>query len=364
MLSKKALKEAQNLVLIVSGGIGRNIMATAVVRNLKRAYPKKNIIVLAGCPDIFLKNPNVRRVINIGQPSFFYEDFILRSKSIVLNVEPYQSFNYLYKHKHFVECWCEMIGISCKDVYPEIYFSENEQRMAQLYLDKFDREMVLIQHIGGKIPKDKSEKEDITSKSGMYKRSLPNKVTQKLAKGLIDRGFMVGSVQHENQFCPSQAEKIQFPIRAILALIPHVAEVISIDSFVQHGTAAFKKKSLVLWGGTNPKVLGYPHNLNLTRKVCDNPMCHRPNSYLFDIEPTGFMWDCPFNDKCMEYSAEEILKSFDEMTGGRRGRKKERAKSVDSAPGETVKKERRTKRDTCPTGTSLSTGGGQDCPHR
>ena len=60
--------------MIVTGGIGRNIMATAVVKNLNTEFPEKDIIVVAGCPDVFLKNPNVKRIINIGQPYYFYED--------------------------------------------------------------------------------------------------------------------------------------------------------------------------------------------------------------------------------------------------------------------------------------------------
>ena len=364
-MTKKCEKGYQNIILFVTGGIGRNIMATAVVRNLKKAYPGKDIIVLAGCPEIFLKNPNVKRVLNFGQPLFFYEDYILKSKSLILSNEPYQSYDYIYKRKHFVECWCDQIGIPCDNPYPEIYFTDAEMRMAKLYLEKFDREMVLIQHCGGKAPPDKTEKEKIINKAGMYKRNLPEDMVTALVDGLIERGFMVGAVQQENQFLPAKAEKIMFPIRAVLALIPYVAEVIAIDSFLQHGTAIFKKKSLILWGGTNPKVLGYNSNVNLTKSVCDNPMCHRPNSYLFDFEPTGFMWDCSHNDKCMEYTAEEILKSFDEMTGGRHGRKKERGqKSIDSAPGEAAEKAERAETDGCPVGAGLSAGGGQNCPHR
>ena len=121
MNNKKAIKEAKNIILWVTGGVGRNIMATAVVRNIKKAYPNKDLIVIAGCPDIFLRNPNIRRVLRMGQCFYFYEDYILNSKSFVINVEPYQSYDYIYKKKHFVECWCDLIGIPCDNIYPEIF---------------------------------------------------------------------------------------------------------------------------------------------------------------------------------------------------------------------------------------------------
>ena len=319
-MEKQMYQDAENLVLIVSGGIGRNIMATAVVRNLKKAYPDKDIIVVAGCPDIFIKNPNIKRVIDIGRAMYFYEDYIIDKRTAVLNFEPYQDFDYLQRKKHFVECWCNQIGIKCDSVYPEMYFSEAEDKMAKIYVSGFNRKMILFQHSGGKIPENKSEKAQIQSRAGMYKRDIPKDVTEKIVEDLVKRGYMVGSVQHENQYLPPRAEKINFPIRAIIALVPHVEGIIGIDSFLMHGSACFKRKIVGVWGGTNPKVLGYPDNINLTREVCPNPMCHRPNSYLFDIEPTGYLWDCLYNDKCMEYSPEDIIKPLVKMIGGGNGK--------------------------------------------
>lgn len=322
MPNKESIKEAQNLILFVSGGIGRNIQATAVCRAIKKAYPEKDLLVLAGYPDIFLMNPHIRRAIPQSQSSYFFEDYINnpKNKSVFINAEPYQHYDYIYRKKHFVEAWCDMIGVPCDGINPEIHFKESELRMAELFLEKFDRDMVLFQHQGGKVPKDKSEKELIASKSGMYKRSLPEKVVDEVTDGLIARGFMVGSVGAETQHHPTSAEKIIHPLRAILALIPYVAEVISIDSFLMHGAAAFGKKTLALWGGTNPKSLGYDSNFNKVNIACETPMCHRPNSYMFDFEPTGFLWDCPQDDACMNtFKAQDILQAFDEMTGGRKG---------------------------------------------
>ena len=330
---KAQVADAENVVLVCTGGIGRNIMATAVVRNVKKAFPDKDLIVVATCPDVFLKNPHIRRVIHFGQAMYFYEDYIQESKSVVINVEAYTSFDYVYKRKHFVQSWCDMIGVPCDAVMPELFFTKNEKRMAKLYLEQFDREMVLFQHDGGKAPEDKSEKAQITAKAGMYRRSLPKDVVDGVTDGLIERGFMVGSFQHENQYCPTKAENIKFPIRAVLGLLLHVPHVIGIDSCLIHGAAAVHKKALVLWGGTSPAVLGYEFHENMTRRVCDTPMCHRPNSYLFDVQPTGFLWECPHDDACMNYEAAEILESFDRMTGGARGKRRDEAKGSEASCG-------------------------------
>jgi len=312
----KDMEDAEQIALVVQGGIGRNIMATAVVRSIKAAYPEKDLTVVATCPDVFLKNPHIRRVVNVGNPLYFFEDYILESKTAVLNVEPYTAFNYVYGRKHFVECWCDLIGVPCTGVHPELYFTDNERSMARVYLEGFDRKMVLFQHNGGKKPDDRSEKAKITAKSAMYRRSLPEDVVTEITDALVERGFMVGSVGHDTQFHPSKAEIVNFPVRSILALLLHVPHVLCIDSFLYHGATALGKRTVCMWGGTNPKVLGYGEHRNLTRKACPTPMCHRPNSYLFDIQPTGFMWECQFDDRCMDYSSEEILKAFDEEAGG------------------------------------------------
>jgi len=318
-VSQEALGKIKTFVLLVTGGIGRNICATAVVRNLKKAHPDKNIIVVCGVADIFLKNPNVYKVYNLNQPFYLFEDYFLNGSSMVINVEPYQHPEYLAKRMHFTKAWCELIGIPCEDIHPEIFFTDMEKSLALDYTKGFSKPLVLCQFEGGKVPNDKTNKERLVAKSAMYRRSIPEKVQQEITDGLIERNFIPAVVAHENQFIPLKAEKIFFSARAITALLPHIQNVICIDSFLLHGTAVFKKEAIVCWAGTSPEVLGYSFHKNLRRAVCPTPECHRPNSYLFDLEPNGFQWECPYNDKCTGYESSEILKAFDEKTESKKG---------------------------------------------
>jgi hypothetical protein len=86
---------------------------------------------------------------------------------------------------------------------------------------------------------------------------------------------------------------------------------VGIDSFIHHAGAIFGTKGVVLWGGTNPKKLGYLSQKNLTREVCKTPFCHRPDSYVFDATPIGSVWNCPYNTVCMDYDADEIIKAYE-----------------------------------------------------
>ena len=331
---KERWKEVEFLVFVIQGGIGRNIEATAVVRALKKAYPEKKIVVICGSPDVFLKNPYIHRIYHLGQPVFFFDDYFLKGRSVVLNVEPYQHFDYVYGRHHFIECWCDMLGVPCDGVRPDLFLSDSENRMAKIFVDKFGKELILIQGEGGKIPANDTEKEDIVSKSSMYKRSLKKDIIQGVTDEFLKRDFAVGVVRTPNQFLPKGAESINFPIRSILALIPHLAGMVCVDSFLMHGAAIFEVPAVVFWGGTNPKLLGYESNRNVVKAVCPTPMCHRPNSYLWDFEPTGFMWDCPHNDKCMDYSVMEVMAEVDKLMGGRHGKLGQRVEEQRGCGGE------------------------------
>jgi hypothetical protein len=306
----------KNIVLIVEGGIGKNISATAVVRALKKAYSDKKIIVVAGCPEVFFYNTNVYRPFNFSNPLYFYDDFI-NDETVILKVEPYLDYGYVNKEKHVVESWCDQLGIECDGVEPDLYFLDNELEMAKFYVEKIQdntkKEMILLQWIGGKVPEDKSNDKLKMSLMTMFRRSLPLIEIEKVVNYLKDK-YVIGNVGHNNFPEIKNTNIVFFPIRSTLALLPYVKTFVGIDSFLQHAAAAkqINKKGIVLWGGTSPKCLGYNVHINITKKTCNTPLCHRPNSYLFDAQANGAMWSCMHNEKCLKYTAEEIIKIFED----------------------------------------------------
>jgi ADP-heptose:LPS heptosyltransferase len=102
------------------------------------------------------------------------------------------------------------------------------------------------------------------------------------------------------------------PLRKIFGIIPFVNKIVCIDSFVQHAAAAFNKQSIVYFGGTSPKVLGYSCHQNISQEKCPTPFCHRPNTYLFDYLPNGQIWDCQPKSACMKFDLNEMIKQIQE----------------------------------------------------
>ena len=95
-----------------------------------------------------------------------------------------------------------------------------------------------------------------------------------------------------------------------MAFIPHAEKMLLIDSFMQHAAAAFQRPAVVCWAGTSPDCLGYDLHTNLRRSVCDTPECHRPNTFLFDQQANGDLWNCPYGEVCRQYSAEDIVEAL------------------------------------------------------
>lgn len=312
----KIEESISKLVLYVEGGIGKNLMATAVVRALKKAYPNKKIVVMAGCPDVFMYNPNVYRTFNFANPLYFYDDHV-QEGMMALKTEPYLHPDYINKKKHLVECWCEQLDIPCDGIEPDLYFLDSELDLAKMYVDKLQeknkKELILLQWIGGKVPKDKSKEELKGALMPMFRRSLPMEEVEKVIDYLKDK-YVIGNVGHTNFPDLINTEVIFFPMRNTLALLKYCKTFIGIDSFLQHAASANQvdKKGIVLWGGTTPKCLGYDKQINITKEVCPTPFCHRPNSYLFDIQPNGAIWSCIHNEKCLKYTSEEIIKIFED----------------------------------------------------
>jgi hypothetical protein len=319
MLDLEKLKspEIKNIIFVCDGGIGKAICSTAVIKRIAEEFPTKKIIVMTGYPDIFMYNPNVYKVFNFGNPLYFYDDYV-NKESFVIRVEAYTDYGYMSEEVHLIDAWCRMIGIERKGANPEMFFMDNEIEAAKAYVDKITsggkRKFVMFQWIGGIVPQAKDDMALIDAVNRMHRRSISKSVAQKVVNKLVSRDYVVGVVQHENFPDIKGAERLFFPnspARGVLALLKFSDNFIGIDSFIHHGAMAFDKKGVVIWGGTNPKKLGYEAHTNMTKVACKTPFCHRPDSYVFDTTSIGSIWNCPYNQKCLDYDADEIIEAFE-----------------------------------------------------
>jgi ADP-heptose:LPS heptosyltransferase len=308
--------EYKQVVFIVDGGIGKNIMATSVVRCIKQQYPNLPLIVVASHPDVFKHNPHIKKCYPFSNPLFFFEDNIQSSFSLILKADPYCNSDYVFGRKHLIPVWCSLLDIKYDEIRPEIYLTKKEIDFSQEMLrrNKVDADkLVLIQWQGGPM-----EKCDPSDRKKQQKRAIPLKIAQTIANNIKDKGYTVWSIQYPQQpqlvgvHVPLASFKDNNPAmlsqRHIFALITLCKTTVCIDSFVQHACAALGKKAVVLWGGTHPNNLGYDLHENLVQEVCSHPFCGRPNSFLFDGESMNGLWECSYDEACLDYDPDEITK--------------------------------------------------------
>lgn len=324
------MTNVSDVILCAEGGIGKNINASAVIRAIKKQHPKQKLHLISGYHDLFTHNPNIKRVYNFGNPLYFYDDYFIenRKETLMLKAEPYTHYDYYAEDNHIVDVWCKSFGVEPDGTAGDLFFTLSELNGAKDYVssltNEFKKDFVLLQWCGGKVPEKNDKKSFLIAQSEMYRRSLTYDTAKNLVKRLKDEGYVVGIVGHTNYPEIEGVEKIFFPIRQVLALLKFCKTFIGIDSFLQHAAACnqIQLPGVVCWGGTNPKKLGYSLHKNLTKSVCNNPMCHRPNSFLFD-HSNGQMWACPHSEACLKYTVEEIMTAFNEVIDASKVQSKE-----------------------------------------
>ena len=113
------------VVLQIEGGIGKNVIATAVVRAIEKKFNKeRKIVIITAYPDIWELNPRVHKVLQFGQITHFYEEFIQNKDTLVMIQDPYRDNDYIFRQKHLAQIWCDMYDIQWDGEQPELYFTQ------------------------------------------------------------------------------------------------------------------------------------------------------------------------------------------------------------------------------------------------
>ena len=135
------------VILHANGGIGKNVVATAVLKAIKKKYDLP-IYVVTGWPEIYKFDPNVERVFKFGATQYFYEDNIKRGNPLILAQEPYLSTQHIVERKPLRQSWIEMYGMEYDNEYPELHFNHRHHEIVRQNFQR-DKPTVLIQTNGG-----------------------------------------------------------------------------------------------------------------------------------------------------------------------------------------------------------------------
>lgn len=291
----------------LQGGIGKHVAATAVAQAIKNNHPDRKLIVVCAYPDIFINLSFVDRVYQIGNTSYFYQEYVQDKDSILFHHEPYYTTNHIHKKKRLIENWCDMYGLKYNNEQPTVKFNKLQYDVSK---DVWRRKKpIMLLHTNGGLMTTEA-------KPYAWTRDMPEDIAQELVDH-YKKDYHIYQITKINSPKLKDAEHIfATPQQALtnmelFSLLLHSKKRILIDSCMQHAAAAMKRPSTVLWNGTSPKVFGYDIHTNIITEI---PYDFKlPGSYLFDFNFDGDEIEYPFTEDQKLFDISKIIDSVNKQ---------------------------------------------------
>lgn len=282
----------------IEGGIGKNILATAVVSSLKSSDPERKIVVVTAWPQVWFNNPDVYQIYPFGQVANFYKNYIYKQDVKIYRHEPYHSEDYILNKKHLIIVWCDLIGIKWNGNGPKLYFSPLEIEYLKLKMLQNISKPIFILHTNGG---------GGNARPYSWYRDLPFQNS----KDVVDyfkNDYHIYQLGYEGQDLIEGCHRLTLDTREILGSVMISQKRLLIDSFSQHASVALGVKSVVCWIGNKPDVLGYDTNINIKPNV--EPVYDTlHSSYIEDFDIGGNPIQFPY-DRLKIFDSSEIIQNL------------------------------------------------------
>ncbi len=286
------------IIFQIDGGIGKSIAATAVCKAIKTQYPKDELIVITGYPEVFLCNPNVDKVFNFNNLSYFYQDYIEGQKIKACLHNPYLETDFIALNGHLIKVWCEMFDIKYNGEQPQLFINNREQTF---YGNQFgsQKPILVIQTNGGAANQPNKYS---------WTRDLPINTAQAVVN-YFAKDYNIVHIRREDQLQLQNVTPVQMDFRALAVLIGLSSKRLFIDSFAQHTAAALNKPSVVCWVGNVPSQFGYDiHNNIVANAPTLKPELRHSVFSKYNI--SGQVTEFPYNNEQEIFSVEQIIEAI------------------------------------------------------
>jgi len=273
-----------NIILNIQGGLGKNILSTALVKGIKKRYPNSFLIVISGYPDVFLNNPNINKCFRHNEQQNIYNKYIKNFDTKFFIIDPYMTSDFQNNNGHLLDIWFELCGLKYRGEMPEFFLSKVEKQFySSAY--KHDKPILAIQPNGG------------ASNQNMYynwARDIPQDLVLKIINK-FKKDYDIVHIKRPDQLNYTNTKQALDGFRSIAYLLSISSKCLLIDSFSQHLAKAMNKKAVVLWSTTSPKMFGYESNINiLSNKYTKEPVYNHSHYKPFELVET--IEKCPYQD--------------------------------------------------------------------
>ena len=287
----------------VQGGLGKNIAASSLTKDIKKKYKDREFILVCSFPEVFLNDPNIDKVYQMGNHPYFYENYIENKDVIIFKHEPYDQTGHITRQKHLIENWCDLLDIKYTNQQPFFPINYPQNKLSLQWVRQ--KPILLLHTTGGPfITQEKPTPYEWT-------RDLPIE----LAQALVDKyssKYHIIQISKQGGYGLQNVERIDTPMSnmELFSLVGASQQRIFIDSCLQHVASALKLPSIVFWVGTSPKVFGYNLHKNITAKLPKHAN-QLINSYTFDYQFSNNNHECPYLNVNEMFNIEKILKNLD-----------------------------------------------------
>lgn len=303
------MENKKDLVYIIGGGIGNQVMRTSIFNELKEKY--NEIYIIAPYSDIFEIN-DVEGAYQQA-PNSLYEQLIKDNDEVEVVAEnPYNNSDFIKKTIHFNDAVRDLFGLErkgteeCMNETPVLPVAEKHPEVVKDVEDFLNKQKkhkyILVQNTGGQSPLDPN-----TQIQGPEPLVRNYKWMEELVKLLQNKYKDYTFIQYKlpNEKLIEGCISVEKPYLWYRVLGEKLAEdkdnfAVVIDSSLQHILAGTKLKTFVLWGETRPEHFGHSCHINLDFAKNDLTGCE-PYFQLFQNKPAVIRFKKP----------EELLKEIE-----------------------------------------------------
>ena len=286
------------IIFQVDGGLGKSIMATAILKAIKKEYKKSNIVVITHYPDVFINNPNVNKVLHHQQVTSLYKTYIQNKNTKVFITDPYSTSDFITESNHLLKIWCELYGLKYNGELPEIFLSKGEKEYFEPFY-RLDKPIMAIQPNGGAVEQPLKYS---------WTRDLPASVVNEVVD-YFKNDYAILHIKRDDQLIYENTIGALDSWRSIAIMLTISAKRLLIDSSSMHVASALNLPSVVGWIGTNPFVFGYDLHTNIIANDPTKEVNVESNSYtkhlLFEDIST-----LPYNDLSEIFDTQSIINAL------------------------------------------------------
>jgi ADP-heptose:LPS heptosyltransferase len=290
-----------NVIFQIDGGLGKSIMATAMVKVIRKRYKNSHIIVVTAYPDVFLNNPHINECFRIEEMGGAYLKYVKDQDCKIFTEDPYRNTSFLTDKEHLFKTWCRIYGLNYNNEQPQLYLTQPEVDYFKPFY-QVEKPILAIQPNGG--PQGQGFQYSWT-------RDIPQPTMNEIIKHYKEDYTIVHIKREDQQQYPDTLHALD-GFRSIAILLQLSSKRLLIDSFSQHLAAAMDKKSTVCWVTTKPKIFGY----KLHDNIIANPFTKEPQLERSVYQPFNLAQDIssiPYNDLNEIFNANTIIESINKQ---------------------------------------------------